>query len=73
MRSDSSPLPVCQCGSRDFDAVQRGRNPLGRAEFRLACRKCRANVLVDKTTFALFQYLSRRTPTRRFLKLFDLL
>ena len=72
MNAKSSSLPVCACGSRDFEATFRGRNPLGRTEFRLTCRKCGAHRLVDKTTFALFHYLCRATPSRRFLKLFDL-
>ena len=65
-------LPICTCGSRDFEVINHGRTPSGRAEFRLACRTCHAPLQVDKTTYALFQYLSRRTPSRRFLKLYDL-
>jgi hypothetical protein len=72
VKTKYSSLPVCACGSREFEAIFRGRNPLGRTEFRLACRRCRAHQLVDKTTFALFRYLGQRTPSRRFLKLFDL-
>lgn len=72
MKLKRTALPICTCGARDFDASFRGRNALGRTEFRLACRKCQTNLHVDKTTFALFHYLARRTPSRRFLKLFDL-
>lgn len=72
MRRPRNALPVCSCGSREFEAAYRGRNGIGRSEFRLACRRCHRGLLVDKTTFALFFYLGQRTPSRRFLRLFDL-
>jgi hypothetical protein len=72
MKRKRSHLPVCTCGSRDFVAVFSGRNATGRAEFRLACRQCRSELHVDKTTFALFRYIGRHTPSRRFLELYDM-
>lgn len=72
MKRKTTALPVCACGSRDFEALHHGRNAAGRAEFRLACRKCQSQLLVDKTMFALFRYLGQRQPSTSFLKLFDL-
>ncbi len=72
MKRTSTSLPSCRCGSRDFEARHRGRNALGRTEFRLACRKCKSELLVDKTMFALFRYLGQKQPSSSFLKLFDL-
>jgi hypothetical protein len=72
MKRKLSALPICVCGSRDFEARHRGRNALGRPEFRLACRKCGAEQLVDKTAYALFRYLGQTRPSIPFLKLFDL-
>ncbi len=64
--------PTCKCGSRDFETVFSGRNPNGRAEYRLACRRCRSVVPVEKSTYALYRYLNTHKPSESFLKLFDL-
>jgi len=72
VKRKTSHLPVCICGSKEFNVTNRGRNAFGRNEFRLRCRKCHSQVLVDKTIYALFSYIGQRQPSAPFLKLYDL-
>ena len=72
MKHKVSQLPICICGSKEFNVTNRGRNALGRTEFRLACRRCHSHVLVDKTIYALFSYIGLHQPSHSFLKLYDL-
>jgi len=65
-------LPICPCGSRDFETLSRGRNHLGRYEFKLACSRCGQPLKVSKTTWALFNYLNQRTPSQEFLRIYDM-
>lgn len=65
-------LPVCQCGSQNFEVVSRVRNHLGRYEFRVACTRCSQEMLVSKSVFALISYLNSQRASKRFLELYDL-
>jgi hypothetical protein len=65
-------LPICECGSKDFAALDRSRNRVGRMEFHLTCQKCKQTIKVGKSTFALFNYLNNRKPSDEFLKIYDL-
>jgi hypothetical protein len=67
-----TPTPICECGSKDFKTLSRGRNRTGRMEYRLICRKCGQERKVSKSTYALFNYLGAKRPTKEFLKIYDL-
>jgi hypothetical protein len=63
---------LCTCGCRDFAVAARTRSSAGRLEHHLCCKSCGQLIAVDKSTFALYNYLEQRRPSAEFLRLFDL-